>query len=1064
MTFAEEFADWEKKGGEPARATPSIPKLSTLEPLKPNPDIVSGDLAVKAAPQIKPKSFADEFSRWEKEQETGKPVAQKAVLHDPLSVIKSKGPKSFAEEFEEWDAGNRISVGPTQRKAPLDGFTRKAFAVLGAEENGTVAGIRKLMGKKPMEDYLENTWSNLYKEQGMSDNLFTEALGVVTSIALSPSTYLSFGTGAYAKIAGKVALNSKGLKLATKLSEERLGVKLIEKAKTLGKTVEEIPQSEINKIAQSTWEETQKEVVSKFDNINKVNSNIKVGADVEKLPESIYDYGGIKFAGKSIIRGEKVAEIAEKAGLTKSWDVLVKSKPGQFIGKTFVTNFGIDKNLIEEIETIKRKSNGVFKQEAEWTENLFKKYGIESTEDKKEIFDKFYQATALKVDPSVVLKSEKTNINKFFGDWTKNKGWSDELAKFASLSEDGKIESWFPLIDRQYLDEITKLKLPNETELAKREFNLARKFTPEEYATKKGLYVQDPVTAITARRTQAAMANLQDELYNSVTKKGLGEAKKIGELGGIDAALAKGFVPLPKPALARIRAALAEGKDATKAVKPGETYWVKKEFADQYKQTMGDNSVYVPLLSDFTNIFKSHVTANIAFPSYFFRNFQSNMVQNSMVIGGQAFNPKLWDKATKLSLGKNLDNTIKIATGETLTLKEIMQEAIGEGIISKGSFIADLAGVGLKDPVAQKTWARVLQKLNPLSPDEFFMTKMGRNLGDQVENHAKLVNYMANRSKGLSPKVSAQAATDALFDYSDLTKSENAFKLLIPFYSYSRKATQLVLKTAAARPAAVSSTMRAMRDLGPNQEEWENLPDFIKHKIAIKMGNSLYSGFGLPFEDLMEIAGSSPDELTSRLNPAARYLMERLSGKDFYSKRDLVDVTSAKEFAGILRNKDNPNYPAPLRYTMNKISDWLDLREDSHGRINANPNALHFLRNSFTSRYQSTIGLLGDEEREGYESAVKYFMGYFKLNYDPEMVRNSKNRKAVKEIMDLAAGKTSLKYMRMPILVGGDKEYQKRMNTLSKELMKAETEQERMAIQSEAADLIQEQKESDLNQ
>ena len=67
-------------------------------------------------------------------------------------------------------------------------------------------------------------------------------------------------------------------------------------------------------------------------------------------------------------------------------------------------------------------------------------------------------------------------------------------------------------------------------------------------------------------------------------------------------------------------------------------------------------------------------------------------------------------------------------------------------------------------------------------------------------------------------------------------------------------------------------------------------------------------------------------------------------------------------------------------------------------KITANPFVLHFLRNLFTSRIQSTIGFISDDEESGMNRALRAFTGVKGWSIDQETQRYFNDRERMKEL------------------------------------------------------------------
>lgn len=96
------------------------------------------------------------------------------------------------------------------------------------------------------------------------------------------------------------------------------------------------------------------------------------------------------------------------------------------------------------------------------------------------------------------------------------------------------------------------------------------------------------------------------------------------------------------------------------------------------------------------------------------------------------------------------------------------------------------------------------------------------NWSGLIEDQARLAGFLTNIGKGMEPKAAFDAMEAALFDYTTgLTRVErDVFRRLLPFYSFNRFATGLLLKLGHENPARL---VRLDRAWGPIEASWAKL-------------------------------------------------------------------------------------------------------------------------------------------------------------------------------------------------------------------------------------------------
>lgn len=1018
--------------GEPQPEIKAQTPKVTARDLKQAP-FVTGDLSKALAPSVltKKNMGLDAFDAAYEKAAFGytRSKPQAILPYEPTKEVVEKNEKSGLSAFDSAIADGDMPLRPKSYD-PKSGseFFHSALSVLSVDENLIVKGMSKAFGLKDRKDLSDYTYTNMFKELGMPDNTMTDAIGLTASILGSPSTYLSFGVGTAAKIgkagAEVVALSSRGKKVANSIIKDRVEKELATQAEAAAaKGVAFSERKASQELAQKIAPEVHSELIQKFKSVRDPKVELKgVSKEVADAHDKIFDLGGMKLFGTTILEGKTVAKMADQVGLPKVMQAIKESdtvgpmadyaaqtynQTKDVLGKMFVPFYKVEKELIETWDSTQKISRAIKLDNVKEYEAFFS--GL-NKEERKEFSKVALDASKLgeKVTVSAGAKSPKVQdkLDQFYaqGKYSGGKSIADELADRSKLVEDKRLANWFPGIIEEA--DISDLKLAKDYTPSEKLFLSERRKAYE------ATYTADPVKALAYRKTEIMFAEMQDHMYDDIVKKGMGGLYKGKTPPG------EGYALLRRP----MRKSLNYSDNVVDAtddlIKRGDepTYWVKQEFADHYNALIRDQGPSKNPLSQFTNTFKRAVTTY--FPSFYARNFNSNIVLNAASIGRQALNPKTHALSLDMVRGKNLDKAFINDIGERLSLKDVLEEAKVEGAMK--DFFQDLGGEGLS-PKAQKTWIANINKANPFDKD-FKVVQWGGKLNTAIENQARMVNYLTWRQKGLSPKLAAMEANEAMFDYAKLTDFEQQYaKMVIPFYTFSRKNMEAQMRLFAHRPGAIMGQIKAFRDLGPTNKQWEGYPEWVQNKLALNFGKKLVTGFGLPIEDVLELGGSGFADIARRTNPILRYSMEKfVTGRDLYTGRRIEEINNANEFKFVAKAATNRNLPDPIRKAASELSRFLKLEIDDHGKVVGNPDYLHMLRNSFTSRFQSTVGLLGKDDKTGFEKALQYTLGFVTVPRDIELAVSIAKRKYGEEFVK-EARRMNVKIMDKPIGIGPDK-------------------------------------------
>lgn len=456
--------------------------------------------------------------------------------------------------------------------------------------------------------------------------------------------------------------------------------------------------------------------------------------------------------------------------------------------------------------------------------------------------------------------------------------------------------------------------------------------------------------------------------------------------------------------------------------------WIPK-WADESMNELFDPKQNFKLIDDLarvsgfdwaTGLFKSYVTA--LFPSFHARNITSNQFQNMLKIGIDAVNPVLQKQAADLvraTSNKKLLNFDKKAVlarkfktkdGQVLTygniIKQIQKESdiLDQGAFSRFEALLDEGAGAIK---GARNTART--KFNPLSRQNVAV-QGGRDFGQFFEQQAKLVSVLSGLSTGKTMKQSIKQAEEALFDYSKLAPFERSvMRRLIPFYTFSRKNFELQLRTLMTNPGRTAAQLKLIRNVGEGageftQEDIEGLPDFVLDSLGIKAGankfgqETFFTGLGLPIEEFITrfsgdkgIITNAVSNTLTQMNPLIKFPAEKATGQDFFRDRPIVEIDNAQDLKPFLSMLEA--LPGGVADDMKDLLEFQEVevpvfingrQKGTKKKYTANPFALHFLRNLFTSRVQSTVGFLSSEDESTFNKLLRTFTGVKGWSIDQE--------------------------------------------------------------------------------
>ena len=286
-------------------------------------------------------------------------------------------------------------------------------------------------------------------------------------------------------------------------------------------------------------------------------------------------------------------------------------------------------------------------------------------------------------------------------------------------------------------------------------------------------------------------------------------------------------------------------------------------------------------------------------PAYHSRNVMSN-VWNSYLAG--VTDPRTYGQAAKLQgMARGsalLDIPPMQFKGEIAgkPAREVYDAARDNGVIARGQYSADVPNVG-------EGRGGTGSPLNPinLSTSNYYLQK-GFSAGRHLENNARFAVFIDRISKGDSYADAAKVVKKHLFDYGDLSITEQkVFKRLAPFYTWSRKNIPLQLETLVMRPDKMQKINIARQNVEQEKRpDPRNVPEWIKKAGPVYLppgdeGGEERRAWTMrnvhPFMDLAVIVdpkGGSPlKELFNYLGPVLKTPMEFVANYDAFKERPI---------------------------------------------------------------------------------------------------------------------------------------------------------------------------------
>ncbi len=697
-----------------------------------------------------------------------------------------------------------------------------------------------------------------------------------------------------------------------------------------------------------------------------------MGKIIQNSPELV-DKGGIKFAGKMIPGTNKVTAPFSQVASALS------NKIGKYAG--------LKKNLTE-VRTFQKYSDLADAAKYKYGRNYDKMFLGSTNTERKLIAD------AIETGDKTVIANRK-----LAGGYTIH-GVIDQARK--DLKKMGELEmkrGFYDQMRENYIYHMVKDPKTRQMLMAnvknvspKKGFSKTRQVENLLADLPEGVYEKDALKILKARAYSHIDAVNRHDLLSDVAKK-FGTSKEIRKAYKEPSVGAK---EVWKSKMVPNQKMLTDTGEALVSI-PG-----VKELSDvklpshiaSYVTNMDTKLLNLPSTNRFLrgydkalNFWKGSVTS--LFPSFHVRNAMSNVFQNYLDVGlAHSLDPRLNTYAAKLAGATwTSGDTIKLA-GKKWKMGELYD------VMQKNGVLQGIGYFDVKSPV--KYLPKTLKiggkrKLLPIN--------VGRTAGRGIENQSRALNFIANMEmNGGNVLDAAEHTKKFLFDYEDLSKTEReVFKRVFPFWTWTSKNMVLISEQLIKKPGKFANVYKLQNSLSQplTPEEQAAIPSYDKNKLRIKTGSNngvmkSIQGFGTPLEAWSDVLANPLQQGGSMLSPALKVPIEATTKTDLFTGRPIKDMTSGKGMnLPIIR--DLAGY--------SKREQTINGRKKTKETI-TNPWVAWALRQLPTSRAQSTLGNVTDENQTPGARTLQFLTGVKKASTDVESAKYFQNQDNLKSWAD----------------------------------------------------------------
>lgn len=339
---------------------------------------------------------------------------------------------------------------------------------------------------------------------------------------------------------------------------------------------------------------------------------------------------------------------------------------------------------------------------------------------------------------------------------------------------------------------------------------------------------------------------------------------------------------------------------------PHLTMWGKKEIIPELNRmlavTYNDESLtqWRKFMRGWSNLWASYATVPIVGGMGFHSRNAMGNVYLAFLAGMK--NPLRFAEAGKLQSkfmevrrimtqeGLSFDDAVLRAKDVSKRDARLIAAAREDGILSTG-FFADL---DRDEELVRGMHKKLRTKVNPFSPENVVI-RMGRSVGESIENNARLALYLDQLAKTGSRKQARETVRKFLFDYQDLTPFEVNVRDISRFYTFMRKNLGAHFYALGHNPGRVTAAAHIQEGLmGKDPEGSDMMPSWARDAglgvgaLGGLAGPGVMSGLDLPFGAAVE-TGTLPLAILSMAPGMRDHMPEwaRVDGKAALAERIL---------------------------------------------------------------------------------------------------------------------------------------------------------------------------------
>jgi len=246
------------------------------------------------------------------------------------------------------------------------------------------------------------------------------------------------------------------------------------------------------------------------------------------------------------------------------------------------------------------------------------------------------------------------------------------------------------------------------------------------------------------------------------------------------------------------------------------------ELVNKTWRTIHDPAEVGKLWDQMLQWWKTMATVPLPFGlGFHLRNAESNVALNWMSGVGVNMHDYVRARVIQHQMAKGVRETGDWQQYLSAADRSLMQDALEREVLSTGVLgalddLPDdpnlLAGYSRRSRSLPQQAGYAVRRTNPLSTRAVWATG-GRKMAQSVEENARLAHFLAATRNVGDIDAAAMSVRRWLFDYHDLTRSEQQIKRLIPFYTWSRKASSAVIETVLRDPRKLAQFERLRQSL-----------------------------------------------------------------------------------------------------------------------------------------------------------------------------------------------------------------------------------------------------------